>query len=227
MFLRTKSINRDSDLKKDVGSDLSTQLGHVVKSWKTLVTTMQAAIFSGSNASRGTLRNLINEGKFLRLTLPNKQELEERMAKIFFAGLIPFAWSLREHSPVLIWTGLSCDTVGTGDYTFTLPEDNENAQVCMDNEQYFLLSVPWSTPARRCMQSTRPDAGGICEWNSLQLLPGIETLGTRWNDDDKTEKSQDGPEWGKWGGITREDIVKRQAHPATTPLVSDLMDGCM
>ncbi|KAH6688599.1 hypothetical protein F5X68DRAFT_168527 [Plectosphaerella plurivora] len=200
--------NNDSGLKLDAGSDLSTQLGHIVKSWKHLVTVMQASLFSGDKDTRGTLHSLINEGKFLSLELPDKQKLEARMAKIFYAGLIPFAWSLREHSPVLVWTGLPCDTVGSGDYTFVLPEDNDNSQVCIDGDQYFLLSVPWSTSARRCMGSTRPDAAGICEWNSFHLLPGIESMGTSWKEDDGDKKDQTGPDWGKWGGITRNDIAK-------------------
>ena len=175
--------------------EIANQLSAMVMNWKKLVNDTQNEIFSGTEAGTKTLFTMINQNKMLRMQLEPLLDVEQRTLRSLYASLIPYAWKLRDSTPVLIDGGFDCDDVGSGDYEYIFPGDNDKAAACVNRKNYFLLNPVGRSTICRQMGNWAVK----CENYPMSTLPGFDVLG---EEDENTGAT-------KWGGITREDIAHR------------------
>lgn len=128
----------------------------------------------------------MDEGKLIHVPLQPALDVENHVRRTLFAHLIPYAWSLRDVHPVLIDSGWDCDSVGVMDYEEIIPKDSDDAKICIDENQYYLVHP--EGPAKICK-----DQYPICDRKTLSVPPGLGALG------------EDGK---RFGGITKYDIAK-------------------
>jgi hypothetical protein len=146
---------------------------------------------------------MINQNKMLKTQVEGLLDIEQRTLRALYASLIPYAWQLRDSTPVLIDGGYSCDDVGSGDYEYMYPGDNDKAAACVDGKNYFLLNPKGQSTICRNLGNWATK----CEKQSMSTLPGFDVLG---DPDENTGAI-------KWGGITREDIAHRYVPSRDKP----------
>lgn len=150
---------------------------------------------------------MIDQGKAISLTARKSLDSQNDVLQILYSYLIPYAWSLRGFSPVLVKTGWGCDEEGGEyDYEGLDPEDDDMAGICVDGVKYFLMHVEGKAIECKGADSGSHWGQNDCVAHKMSVLPGMEALGATEGSPDT--KDTDDFE-GYYGSITRKVLAKR------------------
>ena len=115
---------------------------------------------------------MIDHGKVLNASPIKAVDLQNHVSKAFYTMMIPYAWQVHGDHPVLVDAGTACGKV-LGAVDWMNAKDAQQASVCVDNNQYYLLNP---------VGVARKDEGTPCGGphyvdQPLSLLSGMSPLG--------------------------------------------------
>jgi GH18 family chitinase len=173
----------ESEWSEESQDTLSNYLGQSITAWGNITAVALERLFDGKDDSIRTLHAILDDGKLLsgggaeiQPSPPetSEPELENNIAKAFFAYAIPSAWTFSKHYAFVIDSGYDCSAQDPlDDY---LDADVMHATYgCVDNRLYYLAAPKGDSKTCHCVY-TKNHCDKVCVNTHFEAPPGLESL---------------------------------------------------
>ncbi|OBT40321.1 hypothetical protein VE00_08471 [Pseudogymnoascus sp. WSF 3629] len=174
---------KESDWTEDKQDEFSNYLGQSIAAWGNTTGAALQRLFNGEDESIDALYAIISDGKLISgggaetSTAPpetSEAELENHIARAFFAYAIPTGWTFSKHYAFVIDSGYDCSSSDPlGDY---LDADTMHATYgCYQNKLYYLAAAQGDS--KTCHDNCNDGhCDKVCVDSKFKAPPGLDTL---------------------------------------------------